>query len=714
MRGTVLGYDAGAGVSVVRGEDGQRYAFAPPAWREQRPPRKGDLVDFEARGDRAEMVFLLAPPKEATRAGPDSMPLIGLATRRPVLRSLLERPALIAGLLVLLACLTGVYRIGNDSISLYAVPDLIAGFARALDSIAAGSGTDPQPRIVVAVMRFVLLLLLFLYAVPVLTARAVWKEFAGRPAGAWGKWAGIAAMALPIVLPLLIIVPAHVALLPNVESSTLRLGGGGVEVPRQAFDVLRFYGTGTMLVFFSGLALWSSATGRFQPFRSDRREGGSSTGPVLRGGPASFGPPSVRKDDKADEQGEMVLPTVLRRRSRKEPREEAEAPAADLEAAQPAPQEWHDAAERPSRPAREVRDEARRPPPPPARPLHSENEFEEPSGLEGTYEPQEFGFEPEDAGAGPAPRSQEEPPEEPQPGFAFEHEPEPEPEEEPEPELRRSGAFAPQGRTEDPAADPGEAVYRAGDADTRPEPAQRGEARPPRRDWRPYDVEMEDPVLRRYVPELPGEDVAAGEETWETAEAQGEETSPRGPEPEARAEAPLEPEPEPEPEPRTEQRETRPEPSRPASRRAGRYPEPEAQDQGFPDRTADRPERQEAPAGERRGRGDLDDLSVLASDLRSALEQEIGRSSFSARRQESGSREDREPQRGPQGPAFSTRDTSFAGGEEEERTPPRRRREPSANEAREQAPAEPRQRPEGAPPRRPVRRDDADTPEDGR
>ncbi len=344
MRGSVLGYDAGAGVSVVRGEDGQRYAFAPPAWREQRPPRKGDLVDFEPNGGRAEMVFLLTPPKDAGKTAPEAPPPLAIASRIPLLKALLDRPVLIVGVLLLLAGFTGVYRFGTAEVSLYAVPDLISGFAGALDAMVGASGVDPHPRLVAAVLRFVLPLMLLLYLVPLLVARAVWREFCGRPAGGWGRWGGIAAMALPIVLPLLVIVPAHLALLPSVEGTTIRLSSGGVEVPRQAFDVLRFYGTGTVLLFLSGLALWASASGRFLAARSESREGaGSGTGTVLRGGPASFGPPSVRQDQAAEEHAEMVLPAALQRRqqSARMVREQDE----DDEAA-PQPDEAGDAEER--------------------------------------------------------------------------------------------------------------------------------------------------------------------------------------------------------------------------------------------------------------------------------------------------------------------------------------------------------------------------------
>ena len=314
MRGSVLGYDAGAGVSVVRGEDGRRYAFAPAAWREARPPRKGDLVDFEPNGNRADLVFLLSSPRERERSAQEATTPLAISAKLPVMRMLFAHPVLPTGLFVLLAGFATAYRLGGDAVSLYAVPELISGFARAIEGAVGASGADPQPRLVAAVLRFVLPLMLLLYAVPLLTARAMWKEYAGQGSGDWGRWAGLSAMILPIVLPLLVIAPAHLVLLPIAGGTNVRLGGGGLEVPRHAFDVLRFYGTGTVLLFVTGLWLYASATGRFAPLRERRPAPGATTGSVLRDGPASFGPPSVRKEEAREESGEMVLPAALQRR----------------------------------------------------------------------------------------------------------------------------------------------------------------------------------------------------------------------------------------------------------------------------------------------------------------------------------------------------------------------------------------------------------------
>ncbi len=156
----------------------------------------------------------------------------------------------------------------------------------------------------------------------------------------------------------------------------------------------------------------------------------------------------------------------------------------------------------------------------------------------------------------------------------------------------------------------------------------------------------------------------------------------------------MEPKPEPEPAPESE-----PEPEPEQEQAAGpsaaeRAPDPRDEDTSGP-----------SP--------DLDDLSVLASDIRSELEQEISRSSFSARRGSGGTPQGERPEGGwtmPPAP-FTTRDTSFVGS----RSAPRRPRpdEERGDEPRRDEASEPPSRRPGrtAPP---VRRDDAGSEEEER
>lgn len=260
MKGIVLGYDAGSRLTVLRGEDGRRYGFAPADWRDQRAPRKRDVVDFEIDGQRARDVFLIdsangAPPPAAVA------PAAALAAW-PVTRVLVERPVMMASLMVLLASLTGAYAVGDLRISLFEAPELISRMAESLDSLVAVSGADPSPRLGAGVARVLLVLLLGLYLVPLLAGITLWKEFVGRPDLRLARMAGLAAMVLPILLPLLIILVVQAWVLPGLPDPATRLGRAGVTTPQQVFEVLRLYSTGTVLVVAAGALLWSAANGR--------------------------------------------------------------------------------------------------------------------------------------------------------------------------------------------------------------------------------------------------------------------------------------------------------------------------------------------------------------------------------------------------------------------------------------------------------------------
>lgn len=262
MKGIVLGYDARSRLTVLRGEDGRRYGFVPADWRDQRAPRKRDVVDFEPDGHRARDVFVLeaangAPAPAAAAAAPAA----ALAAW-PVTRVLVERPAMAASLLVLLASLTGAYAVGDLRISVLEAPELIARMSEALDSLVAVSGTDPSPRLGAGVARVLLVLLLGLYLVPLLAAITLWKEFVGQPDMRLARLAGLAAMILPVGLPLVVVLVVQAWVLPGLPDLAARLGRAGVTTPQQVFEVLRIYSTGTVLVFAAGALLWSAANGR--------------------------------------------------------------------------------------------------------------------------------------------------------------------------------------------------------------------------------------------------------------------------------------------------------------------------------------------------------------------------------------------------------------------------------------------------------------------
>jgi hypothetical protein len=261
MKGIVLGYDTEAEAIVLRADNGRRYRFQAADWRERGSPRKGDPVDFEPDGDRAREVYRVSPTHHLEPATP-AAPLSVVADWAPA-RFFMARPVFSFALLVLLMCLTGAYAVGDVRISLFEVPELISRMSESLDSLIAVSGTDPSPRLGAGVVRVLLILLLGLYAVPVLATITAWREFVGRPNRRLARYAGIAAMVVPIALPLVIALVVQAWVLPGLPDGGVRLGRSGVTTPQQMFEMFRLYATGTILVMLSGFGLWAAAAGRF-------------------------------------------------------------------------------------------------------------------------------------------------------------------------------------------------------------------------------------------------------------------------------------------------------------------------------------------------------------------------------------------------------------------------------------------------------------------
>ncbi len=59
MRGRVLGWDNAISQGQISGDDGVRYNFNRPDWRETYWPQRGQLVDFEANMTHASNIYVL-------------------------------------------------------------------------------------------------------------------------------------------------------------------------------------------------------------------------------------------------------------------------------------------------------------------------------------------------------------------------------------------------------------------------------------------------------------------------------------------------------------------------------------------------------------------------------------------------------------------------------------------------------------------------------
>ncbi|GAX88347.1 conserved hypothetical protein [Lebetimonas natsushimae] len=60
MRGKVLDFNLQEGRGIISGDDGKRYEFEIKEWKEQTPPQKNDVVDFEVSEDgKAAGIYLI-------------------------------------------------------------------------------------------------------------------------------------------------------------------------------------------------------------------------------------------------------------------------------------------------------------------------------------------------------------------------------------------------------------------------------------------------------------------------------------------------------------------------------------------------------------------------------------------------------------------------------------------------------------------------------
>jgi uncharacterized membrane protein YhaH (DUF805 family) len=59
MKGNIIGFDPDTNTGAISGHDGQRYDFVTAEWHGRSQPRHGDVVDFQAAGDRATQIYLV-------------------------------------------------------------------------------------------------------------------------------------------------------------------------------------------------------------------------------------------------------------------------------------------------------------------------------------------------------------------------------------------------------------------------------------------------------------------------------------------------------------------------------------------------------------------------------------------------------------------------------------------------------------------------------
>ena len=69
MRGNVIGFDPDTNTGAISGFDGNRYDFVTQDWRGRSRPRHGDIVDFQADGQRGRDIYLIEAEYVAPTSG---------------------------------------------------------------------------------------------------------------------------------------------------------------------------------------------------------------------------------------------------------------------------------------------------------------------------------------------------------------------------------------------------------------------------------------------------------------------------------------------------------------------------------------------------------------------------------------------------------------------------------------------------------------------
>lgn len=180
MKGRVLGFDAGAGTGAISGEDGNRYVFASSDWRGEDPPKAGQAVDFVANADAANEVYA------ATAGGPD----LSAITGNPALMGFVMKPHVVGALVAMLGWL-----VAGHLLLVNYVFDGINSMGQLSDLAGGGS--------FFFLVQLAMLVLLLLYLIPMALGWLLWKTWASAETDTLKQRAGLASVALPIVVPIL-------------------------------------------------------------------------------------------------------------------------------------------------------------------------------------------------------------------------------------------------------------------------------------------------------------------------------------------------------------------------------------------------------------------------------------------------------------------------------------------------------------------------------
>lgn len=246
MDGTVLHFDPGGESGLIRGSDGERYAFARADWRSEGVPGPGDRVDFEIVEGRAAEVFRVA---HAAAAPAPARP------REDVAAWVKRRPAMVMAVLVLAGCLLPFLSVPFFTMTLFSLPSTASFFV----SFAGAFGDGGAPGM--AGIRAAVWSLYLLYVIPAAAAWLIFREVTAAASRPTSLAVGIAGLLTPVVTAVVSTAIAR-ASVPRAPP------GAKADIPSPpdaVLQLLSFIGIGWMLIIVASIGLVAIGCG-WTPF----------------------------------------------------------------------------------------------------------------------------------------------------------------------------------------------------------------------------------------------------------------------------------------------------------------------------------------------------------------------------------------------------------------------------------------------------------------
>ena len=267
MDGVILHFDSATDAGFIRASDGKRYRFNRANWSASEAIRQGDSVDFEPLGEIASEIFVTNPPANSKIFLEPSIQRNNEVRQilneresgtKELLNIIKERPALISGVLILLASLLPfvtfppmpILGFEGGSYNLFSSVMKFSAGLGILGTVAPASVTVP------------LRLIYLEFAIPAAAMYLIYRELIGTSDDVLRFRTGLFAVLGPVGIPIASLI---VAIVLNggvnfLENMVNRAGSG-------MSAISSLFGLGLILIMASGITLIATAKG-LNPIRA--------------------------------------------------------------------------------------------------------------------------------------------------------------------------------------------------------------------------------------------------------------------------------------------------------------------------------------------------------------------------------------------------------------------------------------------------------------